>query len=220
MKMEGIITKIKDEALGIKGFYLKVDSFKYVPGQYIMIAFPDDLDSKRAFSIVEFNPQSMEVLILLKKQGDFTKRMFNSGIGQRLEIFGPFGRFTLKQEDKPLVFIAGGIGITPIYSMINHAYQKNFDNSIHLFYTAKSLENMPLYDRLNDVNNGKIKIKYNFTMDKNPQRIDCERIIHEVPYYKDCIFYICGPVSMIQDFRNNLMLKGVPEENIRSEEFT
>jgi ferredoxin-NADP reductase len=226
--------------------------FSYIPGQYIMLAFTDDLDSKRAFSIVDYNPLTMEIFVLIKKHGPFTQRIFDSKIGQELEVFGPYGTFTLpKREDEkvesngqsneksdkessghsPLVFIAGGIGITPIYSMILHAHNQHYDRDIHLFYSVKSLEYMPLSlcARLNRVNNGNIKVKYHFTSqnsdwdvgdNKKNERLDCNKIIREVPEFDNCTYYICGPGAMIEDFRQKLMDKGVPEENIKSEDFT
>jgi len=256
--MQGVITRVFQEAPGINGFYIKITNtadtadaadensedadaenskpFSYVPGQYVMLAFDDDLDSKRAFSIVEYYPKTMEILVLIKKQGTFTQRMFDSKPGQELTISGPYGSFTLpkeqddsqKNKSKPLVFIAGGIGITPIYSMISEALNNHDDayNNIHLFYTAKSLEQMPLHEQLNELENGKFRIKYHFTMQNSQggmcknKRLGCNDIVEEVPDFDKATYYICGPSAMIEGFRKELLEKGIPEERIRSEDFS
>jgi NAD(P)H-flavin reductase len=224
--MEGNISKIIKNTGDIFGFCIKIaEKFRYIPGQYIMIAFPDDVENKKAFSIVSYDPQSMEIFILIKKHGAFTQRMFESKLGQRISISGPYGRFTAKKEGKPLVFIAGGIGITPIYSMISHARENNHDEHIYLYYSAKNPEEMPFYDELKKINNSNIKIKYFFTaQDKTSKvkstRIRCEQIEKDVLNFRDSIFYICGPLPMIEDFRIKLKEKGIRDDNIRSEEFT
>jgi ferredoxin-NADP reductase len=247
--MQGIITRSFQEAPDINGFYIKLTDtadenaedaetgkpFSYVPGQYVMLAFPDDLESKRAFSIVEYYPKAMEILVLIKKQGIFTQRIFDSKPGQELIISGPYGRFTLADagfldgEDskaKPLVFIAGGIGITPIYSMLLEALNNNHSNDIHLFYTAKNIEQMPLYEQLNELENGKLRIKYHFTMQDSQgavcknKRLGCNDIVEEVPDFDKGTYFICGPSAMIEGFRKELLEKGIPDERIRSEDFT
>lgn len=243
--MQGIITRSFQEAPDINGFYIRITefdenadkSFAYVPGQYVMLAFPDDLDSKRAFSIVEYYPKTMEILVLIKKQGNFTRRIFDSKPGQELVISGPYGRFTLADagvqdgkdsKGKPLVFIAGGIGITPIYSMISEALNNHdgaYDN-IHLFYTAKNIEQMPLHEQLNELENGKLRIKYHFTMQDSQgaicknKRLGCNDVVEEVPDFYKATYFICGPSAMIEGFRKELLEKGIPEERIRSEDFT
>jgi NAD(P)H-flavin reductase len=261
----GLDTGIDTDSIGSVGD--EADKpFSFIHGQYVMLAFPDDTESKRPFSIVEYSPSSMEILVLLKRQGSFTQRMFSSKVGQRLEVFGPYGSFTLHQNGapengtatgkKPLVFIAAGIGITPIYSMlmeaINHDAIETVNNAdenvdepdtkvndvhsdLYLFYTAKNKEQMPLYYKLNvrsgepagsgnNAKHGKIKIKYHFTEQgsngEKSRRLGCDDVISEVDGYKDGIYYICGPVPLIESFRQGLMEKGIPEDRIRSEEFT
>jgi len=266
-KMQGTITRIEKETADINGFHIKITElddevpFSYIPGQYIMLAFPDDEDSKRAFSIVDFTPETMEIFVLLKKNGEFTQKMFASKVGQQLNVLGPYGKFSLPQQQEsaeadmksmknnsadkvpdgnnqaanndsadsndsnqseslPLVFIAGGIGITPIYSMIMQAHKANYEKEIRLFYSAKSPEHIPLslQNNLNKVNNGRIKVRYNFTQDG--KRLDFNLMAEELHGYSNYTYYICGPGAMIEDFRKSLLEKGVPEEQIRSEDFS
>jgi ferredoxin-NADP reductase len=259
--MQGTITRMFQEAPDINGFHIKLDDtanaasdgdaadenpdgdepdrpFSYIPGQYVMLAYDDDLDTRRAFSIVSYNPRSMEILVLIKKHGPFTQRLFDSKIGQKLEVFGPYGSFTLpRQEEKddaddskvhPLVFIAGGIGITPIYSMILEALNNsnNHGSDIHLFYTAKNLEQMPLYEELNEIESERFKVRHHFTAqsiqgnNSQNKRLSSNDLVEEVPDFDKGTYYICGPGAMIEGFRKELLEKGIPEERIRSEDFT
>jgi ferredoxin-NADP reductase len=241
--MRGIIKKISEEASDTRGFHIVLDApLTYEPGQYIMLAFPDDIDTRRAFSIVDYDQKSSEVLLLIKKHGSFTEKIFSSNPGTKLIVFGPYGRFVMPKESKPVVFIAGGIGITPLYSMMLHAHNTSYDNDIHLFYSAKSLEDMPLYERLRDIDDDNIHIIYHLTKNLNPveghhthidyknvhsrkkmnvgKRMDIDDIKSDVPNFVDCIYYICGPLPMIENFRSTLLAAGIPDDNIRSEEFT
>ena len=236
--MKAKISSIKEETPEINEFRIKLSKrdakkFSFIRGQYVMLAFPDDLESKRAFSIVDYTPQAMELFVLIKKNGAFTQRMFNSKIGEKMEVFGPYGKFTLPRRQeiaddsenncKPLVFIAGGIGITPIYSMLADAKINDYPCGISLFYSAKSPQQAALYRRLNELNSESIRINYNFTAaGAGSKRLTSDSVLREISDEEknSAIFYICGPGAMIEGFRKELLEKGIAEERIRSEEFT
>lgn len=198
-----IVPKVQD----IKGFILETENpLIYVPGQYVMIRFLDD-EEKRAFSIVDYDRDTKELTIIVKKNGSFTQRLFSAGEGQEFEILGPYGRFTIPDDaKKKIVMIGGGIGITPLYNMaINH-----MDKDITIYYTAKDENSSVLLDELKYAN---LDLRCNFT--KTGERLKPEDV-----YAGDVLYYICGPLAMIETFRDHLLELGVDENNIRSEDFT
>ena len=214
----GEIIDCSDEAENIK--IITIDLHKkisFIPGQYVMLAFPNNPNEKRAFSIV--SSAKNRVSLCIKKHGSFTSELFSSNCGSEILVFGPYGRFILPKEKKPIVFIAGGIGITPLYCMLHQLIKENYPSPIWLFYSAKSKNEMAFLNELLQVKCDNVKIKYFFTKEEDKKRISVISIEEVVPDLEKNIFYICGPVSMMNTIRKGLLLKGVVESQIRQEEF-
>ncbi|MCM2325767.1 MAG: FAD-dependent oxidoreductase, partial [Candidatus Woesearchaeota archaeon] len=208
------LTEKIHETKDTMGFSLKLESpFTFVPGQYVMLSFPDS-ELKRAFSIVEHDKEKNELFLLIKLNGEFTKRIFAADIGTELNLFGPYGRFTLPKEKCPLIFIGGGIGITPLYNMMKNAdgFKKR------LYYSSRTRDDVLLFDELR-----KFDTEFFLTREELPGfrhgRVDAKLIKEENKDFLDSIFYICGPEVMIEDMRRQLLNEGIDEERIRSESF-
>ena len=209
--MNATLLKITLKTQDIKEFVLQADvPVSYVPGQYIMIQFKDETE-KHAFSIVDYNSDNYKITIIVKGHGEFTSRLFKTKIGERFMLYGPYGRFTLSantdaENSKKIVLIAGGIGITPIYSMASN----NRDKNITVFYTVKEKSEAVLYDELKNMG---IDVRLNCS--KNDGRLGT----NEVYCGDDALYYVCGPGAMIDQFRQSLIMLGVKQDNIRSEDF-
>jgi ferredoxin-NADP reductase len=217
--MIAALNKITPEAEEILGFTLKLsEPFSFVPGKYVMLSFQDMPDERRAFSVVEYDKERNEIYLVIKRTGAFTQRLFNTKIGEQLNVFGPYGKFVLPQEEKPLIFMAGGIGITPLFSMMDYVSKNGYSKNLYLYYSGKSESKMALLDRIKKINDKRITINFSFT-EKGDKRVTVEDIKKQVPEFDSSLFYICGPVKMIEDFRNNLSALDINEERIRSEEF-
>jgi len=214
--MLGKIASISDEAEGIKVFVVEIGKFSCPAGKYIMISFPDAPDSKHSFSVTSCGQSSFSIAV--KKKGDFTTRLFSVSPGQELLVFGPYGRFVLPKEEQPLIFIAGGIGITPLYSMLHAVHNSGYGQKIYLFYSAKTRREMAFLDELERVDDNRISVHLFFTSEGG-KFIDAKLIQDSVPEFDACLFYICGPPPMMDSLRKQLAEIGVSEERIRSEEF-
>lgn len=218
------IVRINDEHDGVKSFTLGFDKkIDFTPGQYMMLSYPDDPETKRAFSIVGHEKNKNELNFIIKKQGVFTSRLFNSSVNQELLVNGPYGRFCLSKEQKPSVMIAGGVGITPFYSMLLDINKNNHKKGVHLFYSAKSKEEMLLIEKLKKINQTPINIHFFFTQKPDPEgsncRINASIIRDRVKEFETSDFFICGPKNMIESMRKDLSLFGIDDERIKSEDF-
>jgi ferredoxin-NADP reductase len=138
-------------------------------------------------------------------------------------IDGPYGTFTISPgEKKSYLFIAGGIGITPIRSLIEQTAPQN---DIVLLYTNKFSTEFSLKDELDELAAMyHFPITYIVTQEETYQgekgRIDADKIKRLVPDYKKREVYICGPVPMMEGVKTNLVILGVTTQHIHYEKFS
>jgi ferredoxin-NADP reductase len=139
------------------------------------------------------------------------------------------GDFVLpRDKKKKLVFIAGGIGVTPFHSMLEHLLAKKEKRDIVLIYSNKTIEDVA-YVGLLDRADRELGIKIvpvfsNQTPEllaKNefPSVVDQHLILSEIPDYEDRLFYISGPHGMITAFSDLLHQLGVPRRRIKKDFF-
>jgi NAD(P)H-flavin reductase len=224
--MEGSIIENTDIALGIKKFRIRLhEPFHFIPGQYVMISFPDDPENRKPFSVITYDAKANEITFWILKKGIFTSRLFSSQKWQKIIVSKAYGRFVLPEEKKDIVMIAGGIGITPFYSMIDYALKNKINIPISLFYSARTEEEMAYLEDLKNIRSKNIKRYYFFTREKSRiknlfnSRIDIDILknkLHELEKYR---FYICGPGEMMKDLISQLTSQKVKEEDIITEEF-
>lgn len=179
----------------------------YTPGSFVQLSLSivnasERWPISRTFSIASYSRKYMRFII--KNQGEYTNQIINSTkIGQKITIKYPFGEmYTKSNEDKRHIFIAGGLGITPFFSLIEYFKEKNLDN-YYLFYSVKR-ENQIIDKTYLEKN---VKNLYIFTTQEKSKyisrRINMDDIL-ELNFDKNDHFYICGSKDFINFYRNNL----------------
>ncbi|HPP66759.1 MAG TPA: FAD-dependent oxidoreductase [bacterium] len=141
---------------------------------------------------------------------EFTKKITNSDFsswlqalepGQHVAIEGPYGRFTIDTEDK-ILFVAGGIGITPIFSLIEDAFLSSSTNDFVLLYGNKSYNDIAFYNELTYYSQ-RLKLGlFIFTEEKREGfyhgLIDVEKICGLVSDVDKRTVFVCGSPSMVE----------------------
>jgi len=116
------------------------ERMQYLAGQYVDFLLKDG--RRRSFSIA--NPPHDDALIELHVRhvpgGFFTDQLFTQFKGREiLRLEGPLGSFYLREEnDKPMIFVAGGTGFAPIKAMIEHALHHEVDRPMVLYWGARA----------------------------------------------------------------------------------
>ncbi|NJF25692.1 dihydroorotate dehydrogenase electron transfer subunit [Thermococcus sp. Bubb.Bath] len=131
------VTRIKeafDVAHNVKAFRLN-RKFEFTPGQFVMAWIPGA--GEKPFSLAD------EDMLVVKKVGPFTSKLFELGTGDRLWIRGPYGR-GFEPKGERIALVAGGIGIPPLYALTKR-WNKKFKR-ITLIYGAKRREELVLID--------------------------------------------------------------------------
>jgi len=210
--------------------------FDFVPGQYIRMTLdilqPDERGNGRFFSISS-SPLTAQFFTITTRilESVFKKTLSDLKPGSMTKFFGPVGRFTLNEDDtRPLVFLAGGIGITSFYSMLKYASEKNLSVPVALIVSFSTTEEIVFYDELQEIaaRHKNIKIIYTVTKSEASQepwngeagRISVELIKKYAPEFLNSVFYISGPPAMVDAMLVMVKDMGVPDAQVKKEKFT
>lgn len=196
--------------------------FDFLPGQYLTIQLPiqpkDGSGSSRKFTIAS-SPLNKEFLVVTTKkgQGEFKKALFALECNEYVTATGPLGGFILKDTDTyDHVFIAGGIGITPFYSMIAYVAEKKLSIPITLIASFSSREEEVFYDELMNMGSNNKNRKIVFITGNISNKV----IKKYVPNVSAPTYYIVGPPRMVEGTEELLEKMGIESEKIKVEEFT
>lgn len=201
-------------------FRLGKNRFPFTPGQYIHLTIPqllihDPRGNARDFSLVSSPNEKVLKIAVRDSSSGFKKTLFTGTTP--VEINGPFGIFTLpEQTTQPIVFIAGGIGITPFLSMMRYSTEEKLPYKITLIYINTHKKNAPYLKKLQSLQeeNNNITVKEYFG------EITEDVINKETENTKEKIFYVAGPPQMVQTTQSILMNLGVKTPQINIEEFS
>jgi ferredoxin-NADP reductase len=147
-----------------------------------------------------------------------------------VQIASAAGSFTLhKNPAKPAVFLAGGIGITPFFSIVRQADRDRIPHKLYLFYSNRRPEDTAFLDTLQtlETTNPNLHLICTMTeMSKSKKEwtgetalIDKEMLCRHLANLQGPIYYIAGPPAMVTAMRETLVSAGVEESDIRTDEF-
>jgi ferredoxin-NADP reductase len=215
--------------------FAKAADFQFRPGQSIDITLlnPPETDAEgniRTFSIVSASFDSDLMITTRMRDTAFKRVLRKAAPGLEVKIEGPSGSFVLhRKAEKPAVFLAGGIGITPFFSIIRQATHDKAPHTIYLFYSNRRPELAAFLDQLSEATqqNPNFHLIATMTeMDKSHREwkgetgfINKEMLARYLPALDGPIYYIAGPPAMVTAMRRMLTEAGVDEDDIRTEEF-
>lgn len=213
---------------------LRVDarqSFK--PGQFYMVGFEGT--NTKAMSVCS-SPTKPFLDFGAKLTGSEHKKKWASiQPGENVILQGPYGIFTLQEQEKKICMIAGGIGITPFLSYLQYALDEQLDNDFVLLYSNKTLQDRAFskeflkMEQETKESGGPCKIKIIETLTREPEgngwnglrgRINKETFLKEVPDAAERLHYICGVPDMVKGLAATLAELGVDKKRVKKEEFT
>lgn len=233
-------TKLKSKeeiAAGTMAFHLeKPAGFVFKAGQFgdFTLLNPSETDAEgniRGFSLASA-PYEADLIFATRMRDTAFKRVLRTmEVGTEITLDAPYGSFTLHNNPKtPAVFLTGGIGVTPVRSIVLQAAHDSLPHKIFLFDSNRRPEDSAFLDEL--MNAQQQNPNYTFVgtmteMEKSAQKWDSETgYINKAmleKYVGDLtlpIYYLAGPASMVSAMRKTLNEAGVDDDNIRTEEFS
>ncbi|MBP9718953.1 MAG: oxidoreductase [Candidatus Levybacteria bacterium] len=210
--------------------FIPKGNFTYMPGQYMEWTLPHknvDIRGNRRYFTVASSPTEATLRLGVKviQNGSSFKKNLIAMDEKSFILAGQLsGDFTLpKDASKKLVFLAGGIGITPFRSMIKYLVDKNEKRDITLLYSNKTADEI-VYKDVFDEAEKKLHIKTIYTItDKEhlPEnwngekgRVDAAMIQKYIPDYKERVYYISGPHIMVTAYEDILKNLGISSSHI------
>ena len=193
------------------------------PGQFVLIRLLNRKygAQEHPFSLSAI-PANNEFRLTIRQSGDYTNSIVDLKPGPFALVSGPFGRFTsaLAVTDKRL-FIAGGVGITPIRCLIKEAVDQGKDST--LLYANRTPGDVVFDDELSALDKLRVVNVYS-----DPPKgfkgakgyITTGLIQRSVPDFKDRDIYLCGPPPMMAGIIDDLLAAGLPPEQLHYERFS
>ncbi|HVV26199.1 MAG TPA: FAD-dependent oxidoreductase [Candidatus Saccharimonadales bacterium] len=229
--MKAVFDHSQAEAENIRTFYFRPERpVHYTAGQYTELHLPDahhdERGSKRWFTLSS-SPEDEFLTITTKYAGDdksssFKKKLFHLPPGTELEMAEPMGDFVLpKLIQTPLIFVAGGIGITPFHSILKWLSDTVEERPIKLLYGVRSEDEIIFQDTFASagIEPTIVVSEPSDAWGGERGRITAELILGLEKPTEDTLVYISGPEPMVQALARDLHAAGLDKRQIVSDEF-
>lgn len=213
-------------------FDLMGQKIDFKAGQYIFISipnspYPDDKGNRRHFTISS-PPEEKDIAITTRiRPSGFKKWLSEAPIGSEIDLGMVTGEFILpKSFDKHLIFLAGGIGVTPFMSMLGHIKNQQLPFKVALIYSNRNRQSTAYFKELNSWTGQIPDFKVIMTMTEDPdwpgekRKIDAGFIKDYLPDPNLQTYYISGPPAFAEGMKKVLEEVEVSGSDIKLERFT
>jgi ferredoxin-NADP reductase len=215
-------------------FDLLGEELDFTPGQYFHVTLPnlgyeDDKGLRRHITVVT-SPNEKGVLGLATRMRDsaFKRTLRELPVGSEVEVEPPKGNFGLPEDpSRPLVFVAGGIGITVFRSMLRYVHEEQLPYRMTLIYSNRDRESTAFLDELRELEQALPDFRLVLTMTQDPgweeetRKVDAEFV---QDYLGDDLdqytFMVAGPPAMAEGVQAALEEAGVRAENVIVERYS
>lgn len=226
-----VIDKIKRTPT-IESIRFKVEGdISFIPGQFLQLIFDEgNMNNRGLNKYLSFSSSPTKDYIEVTKRlsdSDFSRKLKELSIGDTVAFRGPLGKCVFKEEYKKISFLIGGIGITPVISILEYIVERSLNTDAVLFYSNRVEEEIAFKGQLDGwiEENKNIKVIYSIT-DCQPKdktciagRITEETIIKTIDDFSQRIIFIFGPPKMVAAMEKLCLGIDCKKENIKIENF-
>jgi len=206
------------------------DGFRFAPGQFgwIVVGRSPFALTQHPFSFSSSAERpGGEVTLTIKARGDFTSSIASVAPGTRAYVDGPHGLFTIDRNEGPgFVLVAGGVGITPLISIVRTMADREDRRPCILFYGNKDWETVTFREEL-DALAAKTALQVVHVLERAPEGWKGETGYvtpallerHLPPRRARLRCFVCGPGPMMDKVEAALVAVGIPPEHVHTERF-
>lgn len=192
----------------------------WIPGQFIRVELdhdnPDDEGTKRFFTISSAPYEEIVQITTRVTDSTFKQALAALTIGGALPMIKePDGDFVWQASERSLVFIAGGIGVTPFRSILKQRVHDGQPLNATLIYSGRD-ENLPFKEEFDTwaVEHPELTVKYVIG-----ERLTSEKIAELQPTINESLVYISGPEPMVETLGHQLKAAGLPDGQLQQDFF-
>jgi ferredoxin-NADP reductase len=207
--------------------------FDFLPGQFLQVEVEPEAGkpARRSYTIASSPTQRAYVELTVKReeQGVVSRHLHDRvSAGDLVKVTGPFGAFTFTGTDADsIVLIAGGVGITPMMSVLRYLTDTAWAGDIFFLYGARSTEEFVFRDEIERMEQRFSNLHVIAAMERSPGTvwmgptgpITREMLTAAVPDITRRRIHLCGPPGMMAAMRKELAELGVPEAQLYTEAF-
>ena len=221
----GVVTDVRQDTPEVKTFRVVTPdgkkAFEHMPGQCAMLSIPGVGEAMFSITSSPTNTEFMEFSI--KKCGCLTDWLHQMEVGQMITIRGPYGNpFPVDTElkGKNLIFIAGGIGLAPLRSVINYCRDKRSEyGNIDIVYGSRSADDLVDYQEIIDEWEKTEGVNVHLTIDREQEGWDghvgfVPSYLKEIGFDTNKTALVCGPPIMIKFVLAGLEELGFSREQV------
>ncbi len=212
------------------------DGFSFRAGQYVDVTLPDLpyddlLGPTRSLSIASAPCEHDLVLLMRVRDTAFKRAFVEMPLGSAVLLDGPVDDLSLRLEDeRPAVFLAGGVGVAPFLGAVRHAAACQEPLNATLFYSNRRPEDAAYLDELVSLEQQVEGFRLVPTMTRmelserswsgETQRIDTQLLVRYLPELAGRRYYLSGSTLFISGVRQEIARSGVPSGDVRIEMYT
>jgi predicted ferric reductase len=203
----------------------------YMPGQFSFLTFFSNhiSEEEHPFSITSAPTRNAYLEFVVRTTGDWTSKLNNLKPGDRVLVDGPYGMFSYLQifGKKEIVMIAGGIGITPMLSMLRYMAENNDQPKITLIWSNQTRKHIIFPDEFQSLAAQLKSLRIEHVLTRDPEykgekgRLDRPRLKRLLlNCSRSAAIFVCGPNLMMKEVHHSLISAGFPRHLIFMERFS
>lgn len=230
------VTDVKQERGGVWTISMKPKAGRQIhfhPGQFgWLTAWKTPFsDSEHPFSLVSSAETTDSLQMSIKNQGPFTATIQNLKAGDKVYLDGPYGSFTVDRypDAKKLVIIPGGIGVTPLMSMLRTLAARGDQRPIKVIYANQTWDSVTFREEMEELRQ-RLNMELVYVIERPPEDWQGEsgflnskilkKYIPEDWMGEDTEVFLCGPTVMMDAVEKALLQTGFTEKKIRTERYS
>jgi ferredoxin-NADP reductase len=196
------------------------EPLEWTAGQYVSVELPhenpDGEGGKRWFTISSAPYEEIVQITTRITESSFKRALSKLDVGDELQLLDkPHGKFVWQDFDRPLVFVAGGIGITPFRSILKQRVHDNLPLNVTVIYGSRTPD-VPFKNELQEWANIDASLKVHYVVGTP---LTAASLAELAPDLNQSLVYLSGPKSLMIALSDDLKTDGLPETQIKQDFF-
>ena len=224
------VTVLNHNVVDLKLKPVKTSLFEYLPGQFgFLRLFSKDVKKEEHPFTISSSPESNDsISFTIKNCGDYTSTIGKTKVGDKATVEAPFGRFSylMYPPMEHIILIAGGIGITPLLSMLRYIAQTDNQKRVTLIWANRTGEDTFLPEEFDEFTKAMPNLKIHHIMSRQKDYHGLKGYLNEEILKEllgqvsvDSKVFLCGPPEMMKSVKIVLRKIGFTRKQIITENF-